>query len=102
MILDAIPENIPQEKFGEMIDIAFLDEQILNEFRTAFAFSIKAQSFEKYRDAVRLFLGSTMFQYPNIGIAKAALESQSTGQDVYLYHFEEPSPFASPTGYVVS
>lgn len=38
-----------------------------------------------------------MFQCPNIGIAKAALESGSAGRDVYLYHFEEPPPFPSPT-----
>jgi hypothetical protein len=44
--LDAIPENSPQEKLGEMIDIAFPDEQIRNEFRTAFGFSTKAQPFE--------------------------------------------------------
>jgi hypothetical protein len=73
LILNAIPENIPQGKFGEMIDSDFPDEQIRDEIRTAFGLSTEGQSFEKYRDAVRLLLGSTMFQGPNIGIAKAAL-----------------------------
>jgi hypothetical protein len=102
MILDATPENIPQGKFGEMINIASPDEQIRNELFTAFGISTETRSFEKYRDAVRVLLGSTMFQYHNIGIAKAAPESESTGWDIYLYHFEEPSPFASPRGFVVS
>jgi hypothetical protein len=56
MILDAIPENIPQGKFGEMIDIASPDEQIRNEFRTAFGISTKVQLFEKYRESHRRLL----------------------------------------------
>ncbi|KAJ5776380.1 uncharacterized protein N7511_001391 [Penicillium nucicola] len=97
LILDAIPENISQEKFAEMIDGAFSDDLIRDDFRKAFGFRTQTQPFEEYRNAVRLLLGSTMFQYPNIGIARAGLEPESVGRDVYLYHFEEPSPFPGPT-----
>ncbi|KAJ5917676.1 hypothetical protein N7466_011230 [Penicillium verhagenii] len=38
-----------------------------------------------------------MFQYPNLGIARAAIETPSKGQNIYLYHFEEVSPFPGAT-----
>jgi carboxylesterase type B len=97
LILDVIPENIPQEKFATLIDDAFPDAQIRDQFRSVFGFSVEPQSFNVYRGAVRLLLGATMFQYPNIGIAKAAVSSVSGARDVYLYHFEETSPFAGAT-----
>jgi hypothetical protein len=49
-----------------------------------FGFKTEEQSFEDYRDEARLLLGLTMFQSPNIGIAKAGLESESAGQYVCL------------------
>jgi hypothetical protein len=43
--------------------------------------------YEAYRDAMRLFLSTAMFQIPNFGIV------ESSGPHTYLHHFEEPSPY---------
>ncbi|KAJ5769634.1 alpha/beta-hydrolase [Penicillium odoratum] len=96
LVLDHLPENISQNQFAELLAGTFTNDEV-EELRSKFGFSKDPQTFEEYRDAVRLLFSAAMFHYPNIGIARAALNTPSKGQDVYLYHFEEVSPFPGAT-----
>lgn len=87
IVVDNVSRNLPQERFHYYIESVLSDAP---GFCKAFGF-IKNLSSVAYRDAMRIFLGVIMFQYPNMMVAK------SYSGSAYLYHFEEPSPYEGPT-----
>ncbi|KAJ5649776.1 uncharacterized protein N7484_003499 [Penicillium longicatenatum] len=95
LIFDGMLRRLTQEKLHEAISRNFPDNKA-KELCHHFGFS-QGQSAEAFRDAFRLLLGSVLFQYPNIGIAEASRKSDSWKNNVFLYHWEEPSPFPGAT-----
>ncbi|KAJ5647320.1 hypothetical protein N7490_003692 [Penicillium lividum] len=94
LIFDGLLGRVSQEKLHQSISRAFSDKA--GEFCHHFGFS-EGQSFEEFRDAFRLLIGNVLFQYPNVGIAEASRKSDSWKNNVFMYHWEEPSPFEGPT-----
>lgn len=92
IVVDGISLKVSQERFRHHVKSIFAatDAEI---FCKNFGFTSENVSYENYRDAMRLFLGLLMFQYPNLMIA----EHFSNAGSAYLYHFEEPSPYEGPT-----
>ena len=67
-----------------------------NGFQKAFGLPADdEQPWELYRDAMRRFFAVMLFQFPNLRIAETF--KATGGEDAYLYHFEELSPFPGPT-----
>ncbi|KAJ5709008.1 hypothetical protein N7493_010342 [Penicillium malachiteum] len=95
LIFDGLLRKLSQEKLHQLVAERFAGSKG-KELCHHFGFS-QGQSDEQYRDAFRLLLGTLMFQYPNIAIAEAARQSDAWKNDVFLYHWEEPSPFPGPT-----
>ena len=90
IIFDALVSSLPQLQFHQLVRVAFSSTQA-DEFLQTFGFTSEDLTFERYREAMRSFLSPVLFQFPNFGIAA------SFGPQVYLYHFEEPSPYPGPT-----
>jgi carboxylesterase type B len=94
IIMDGLSLKIPQEHFHQLAHSAFASPDDADSFLTHFGFTTSPTlPYEAYRDAMRLFVSAAMFQFPNLGIA----ESYGPAGNAYLYHFEEPSPYAGPT-----
>lgn len=96
IIFDGLLKRLPQERFHQLVDGAF-SQQAAEQLYAKFGFSREPQSVEDFRKAFRLFIGNTMFNYSHLGIAKASSKSDLWRDNVYLYHFEETSPFPGPT-----
>ena len=87
IIMDGLINAIPQENFPGLVGASVNDDEGFLE-----AFEIRPNMGQKaYRDAMRCFLSVGMFQYPNILVAR------TFPGKVYLYHFDEPSPYPGPT-----
>jgi carboxylesterase type B len=95
IILDRLAQRIPPLQFQRLLGSALSGAE-KDDFCRLFAFSgDDNQPWENYRDSMRRFLSTLMFQFPNVRIAetfKAAVDGEA-----YLYHFEEPSPYPGPT-----
>ena len=95
LILDGLLQVLTQEMFHGMVKKNFSEDKY-QEFCREFSFTL-GQSADDFRDSFRVFVGSVLFQYPNISIAEASGQSDDWRNNVYLYHFEEPSPFPGVT-----
>ncbi|KAG0645237.1 Lipase 3 [Hyphodiscus hymeniophilus] len=91
IIFDPLIQHIPQKLFKQLINTCFPNPSDAEKFCTLFGFAQDYQPFEDFRDAVRFFLSTVIFHYPNLRIAETF-----SGKS-YLYHFEEPSPYSGPT-----
>ncbi|KAE9363905.1 alpha/beta-hydrolase, partial [Stipitochalara longipes BDJ] len=87
IIMDGLINAIPQAKFPGIVHASMQDG---DGFLRAFGFTPDLDKIA-YRDAMRCFLSVGMFQYPNVLVAK------TFPGKVYLYHFDEPSPYPGPT-----
>ncbi|KAJ5899620.1 hypothetical protein N7495_004364 [Penicillium taxi] len=95
IIFDGRLKKLPQALFHKRIDEAF-SPQVAGELYARFGFTREPQSEEDFRKAFRLFIGNTLFNYHNVGIANASINSDVWRDHVYLYHWDEPSPFPGP------
>jgi carboxylesterase type B len=91
IIFDPLVQQVPQKLFNQIISTAFVEPSDAAAFCKHFGFTAEEQPFEKFRDAVRFFLSTVMFHFPNMRI------TETFGGKAYLYHFEEPSPYPGPT-----
>lgn len=89
IILDGLFKRVKREKFQSILR-SVLSDQDADDFDRIFG--TNATSWEVYRDAMRRFMSTMMFQFPNLRIAETF-----RGEGAYLYHFEEQSPFKGPT-----
>ncbi|CAI7595295.1 unnamed protein product [Penicillium pancosmium] len=96
IIFDGLIKRLPQERFQQLVNDSFSPE-LAQELYSKFGFSRDPQSDEDFRKAFRLLVGNTLFNYSHLGIAKSSQNSEAWRDKVYLYHFEEPSPFPGPT-----
>jgi carboxylesterase type B len=96
IIFDGLIKRLPQDRFNDLIDNSLL-APIAKELYTHFGFTREPQSEESFRKAFRLLVGNTVFNYSHVGIAEASRDSDLWKDRVYLYHWEEPSPFPGPT-----
>lgn len=96
IIFDGLLKNLPQVLFHKHVDEAF-SPQVAGELYDKFGFSRQPQSEEDFLKAFRLLVGNTIFNYNNVGIAKASMSSDVWRDHVYLYHWDEQSPFPGPT-----
>ncbi|KAH8647819.1 Alpha/Beta hydrolase protein [Xylariales sp. PMI_506] len=96
VIFDGMLKRTPQDKFHQLAQ-ALLSPEVLTELYAGFGFTTQPQSEEDFRTAFRLLLGNTLFNYSNVGIAEASRTSPTWADHVYLYHYDEPSPFDGPT-----
>ncbi|OOQ83118.1 hypothetical protein PEBR_36572 [Penicillium brasilianum] len=96
IIFDGLLKRLPQDRFHELVNEAFSVEDA-QQLYLKFGFSREPQSEEDFRKAFRLLIGNAFFNYSNVGIAKASKVSDAWRDKVYLYHFEEPSPFPGLT-----
>jgi carboxylesterase type B len=96
IIFDGLLGRLSQSHFRDLVDKNF-SPHLANELFINFGFSRAFQSEEEYRKAFRTLVGNTMFNYSNVGIAKASRNSDSWRDKVYLYHMGEPSPFSGTT-----
>ncbi|KAJ5757925.1 uncharacterized protein N7511_006619 [Penicillium nucicola] len=96
IIFDGLLKRLPQDRFHELVDNA-LPAQTATELYTHFGFTRQSQSEESFRKAFRLLVGNTIFNYSHVGIAEASRNSDLWRDHVYMYHWEEPSPFPGPT-----
>ncbi|KAJ5304713.1 uncharacterized protein N7443_004373 [Penicillium atrosanguineum] len=96
IIFDGLLKRLPQERFHQLVDGAF-SQQDAEELYSKFGFSRDTQSEEDFRKAFRLLIGNTLFNYSHFGIANASRNSDDWKDNVYLYHWEETSPFKGPT-----
>jgi len=98
IIMDRLSHSIPQPHFHQLAHSTFSSPSDATAFLQHFNFTSSPDlPYESYRDALRLFLSVTMFQFPNLGIAESFAPSSSNSRAAYLYHFEEPSPYPGPT-----
>ncbi|PMD47800.1 alpha/beta-hydrolase [Hyaloscypha variabilis F] len=88
IIMDGLISSIPQSKFSSIVQTSIPSTS--SSFLDAFNFTPDMNK-TAYRDAMRCFLSVGMFQYPNILVAN------SFPGKVYVYHFDEPSPYPGPT-----
>jgi carboxylesterase type B len=91
IIFDPIVRQIPQKLFRQIINKTFAETSDAEEFCKHFGFTFEEQPYEEFRDAVRFFLSTVIFHFPNLRIA------ETYNGKAYLYHFEEPSPYLGPT-----
>ncbi|KAJ5665675.1 uncharacterized protein N7477_008123 [Penicillium maclennaniae] len=96
IIFDGLLKRLPQERFHQLVDVAF-SSQDAQQLYSMFGFSRETQSEESFRKAFRLLVGNTLFNYSHLGIANASINSDTWRDNVYYYHWEEPSPFPGPT-----
>lgn len=96
IIFDGLLKRLPQDRFHKLVSETFSAEDA-EQLYLKFGFSRGPQSQEDFRKAFRLLVGNTLFNYSHVGIAKASKNSDTWRNKVYLYHFEEPSPFPGPT-----
>jgi hypothetical protein len=96
IIFDGLIKRLPQERFQQLVNDSFSPE-LAQELYSKFGFSRDPQSEEDFRKAFRLLVGNTLFNYSHLGISKSSQNSEAWRDNVYLYHFEEPSPFPGPT-----
>lgn len=96
IIFDGLIKRLPQERFQQLVNDSF-SSQLAQELYSKFGFSRDPQSEEHFRKAFRLLVGNTLFNYSHLGIANSSQNSETWRDNVYLYHFEEPSPFPGPT-----
>jgi hypothetical protein len=98
IIMDHLSHSITQPRFHQLVHSAFTTPADATAFLQHFHFTPSPElPYEAYRDALRLFLSVTIFQFPNLGIAESFAPSSSSYRAAYLYHFEEPSPYPGPT-----
>lgn len=90
LIFDGVSGSLSQPRFHQLVRAAFSSTQA-DEFLQVFGFTSQDLPHERYRNAMRSFLSPVLFQFPNFRSA------QSFGNQAYLYHFEEPSPYPGPT-----
>ncbi|KAJ5947506.1 hypothetical protein N7466_000521 [Penicillium verhagenii] len=95
LIFDGMLGRLTQDKLHQAVTRAF-SETKAKELCHHFGFK-QDQSADDFRKAFRLMLGTVLFQYPNIAIAEASRKSESWKNNVFLYHWEEPSPFPGAT-----
>lgn len=95
LIFDGMLRSLSQGKLHQLITQRFSEENAA-KLCHHFGFS-KGQTDEEFRGAFRLLIGNVLFQYPNVAIAEASRQSDAWRNDVFLYHWEEPSPFAGLT-----
>lgn len=92
IIFDAILSRVPQAAFRNKVQAVFKNAADVDHFCNYFGFSSSGeQSFEAFRDAMRLFLSVAIFHFPALRVA------ENFAGKVYYYHFEEPSPYEGPT-----
>jgi carboxylesterase type B len=91
IIFDPLIQHIPQKLFKQFVGTAFAEASDAQKFCTHFGFAPDDQPYEEFRDAVRFFLSTVIFHYPNLRIA------ENFSGKAYYYHFEEPSPYPGPT-----
>lgn len=91
IIFDPLILHIPQKLFNQIINTSFAEASDGAKFRELFGFALEDQPYEEFRDAVRFFLSTVIFHYPNLRIA------ETFSGKAYHYHFEEPSPYPGPT-----
>lgn len=96
IIFDGLLKRLPQDRFHKLVDQTF-SAQDAQQLCLNFGFTRDPQSEEDFRKAFRLLVGNTLFNYSDVGIANASKDSDAWRDKVYLYHFEEPSPFPGPT-----
>ena len=90
IIFDPLIHHIPQKLFKQIVSTSFAEPSDVEKFCSLFRFASVEQSFEEFRDAVRFFLSTIIFHFPNLRIA------ETYGGKAYLYHFEEPLPYPGP------
>lgn len=92
IIFDSLSRHLLQNSFHEKVLAAFATASDADLFCKYFGFTLsEEQPFEAYRDAMRFFLSVVLFHFPGLRV------TESYGGNAYLYHFEEPSPYAGPT-----
>lgn len=90
IIFDPLIQHIPQKLFQQIVNTTFVDPTSASNFIKYFGFATQEQPYKAFRDAMRFFLSTVIFHYPNLRIA------ETFGEKAYLYHFEEPSPYPGP------
>ena len=96
VIFDGLLARLSQERFHQVAQATLLPE-LVAELYEGFGFTQGPQPADDFRKAFRLLVGNVLFNYPNLGIAEASSRSKVWADHVFLYHFEEPSPFQGPT-----
>lgn len=96
LIFDGVLARLSQERFHEVVQTE-LPPELVTELYEGFGFTKERQSADSFRKAFRLLVGNVLFNYPTLGIAEASTKSKTWTDHVFLYHFEEPSPFQGPT-----
>lgn len=91
IIFDPLVRHIPQKLFNQIVSTAFAEPSDAEKFCKYFGFTSEEQPYEQFRDAVRFFLSTIIFHFPNLRVA------ETYSGKTYLYHFEEPSPYPGPT-----
>jgi carboxylesterase type B len=91
IIFDPHVRHVPQKLFQQIVRSAFAEASDADKFCQYFGFASDEQPFEAFRDAIRFFLSTVIFHFPNLRIA------ETFSGKTYLYHFEEPSPYPGPT-----
>ncbi|KAI1622125.1 Carboxylesterase [Exophiala viscosa] len=95
LILDGLARRL---KPSQVLRLArtVMSEVEVKEFQEVFALSADdEQPWEVYRDTMRRFFSIMMFQFPNLRIAETF--RATGGEEAYLYHFGEASPYPGPT-----
>lgn len=94
IILDGIARKLKPSQVLEQARSVMSAAEV-DEFKNAFGLPSDEQHWEVYRDTMRRFFAVMLFQFPNLRIAETF--KATGGEEAYLYHFEELSPFPGPT-----
>lgn len=98
IVFDFVLKELSQEKFHERAN-ATLGVGLARELREQFGFvpDGSSQPADDFLRAARLLFGNVLFNYSHTGIAEASCASKIWAGQVFLYHFEETSPFPGTT-----
>jgi carboxylesterase type B len=96
IIFNGLLKRLSQDRFNQRVE-EVLSPEIARQLYTHFGFTREPQSEDGFQKAFRLLVGNTLFNYSHVGIAEASRWSDAWKDHVYVYHWEEPSPFPGPT-----
>lgn len=95
MIYKPLIQHLSQSHFHQRVHAEF-SQYDAQEFYTHFGFTTRPEPEETFEGKILSLLGTVIFHFPNMQIA-AHGNLSNPDMDMFLYHFEEPSPFPGPT-----